>query len=65
MFCGSPFYGEGNENQELGRGFFIHKRIISAVQRVELSVLDRMLKNTYHMKIMFEDFNAKVGGEDV
>jgi hypothetical protein len=35
------FYGKVNENHELGIGYFVHKRIISSVKRVEC-VTDRM-----------------------
>jgi hypothetical protein len=35
------FYGKGNENHELGTGFFVHKRILLAVKGVEF-ISDRM-----------------------
>jgi hypothetical protein len=35
------FYEKGNENHELGSVFFVHKRIISTINRVDF-VSDRM-----------------------
>jgi hypothetical protein len=35
------FYGKGNEKHELGTGYFLHKRFVSAVKDVEC-INDRM-----------------------
>jgi len=41
MFIDSYTYGKRTENYQLGTGFFVHKRVILAVKRVEF-VSDRM-----------------------
>jgi exonuclease III len=33
------FYGKGNENHQLGTGFFVHHIIVSAFKKVELLVI--------------------------
>jgi hypothetical protein len=35
------FYRKGNENHQMGAGFFVHHRIVSAVKRVEF-IRDRV-----------------------
>jgi exonuclease III len=35
------FYGQGNGDHRLGTGFFMHKRIVSAVRKVEF-ISDKM-----------------------
>ena len=35
------FYGKGNENHQLGTGFFVHRRLVLAVNRIEF-VSDRL-----------------------
>jgi hypothetical protein len=38
------FYGQGNGDHRLGTDFFVHKRIVSAVRRVEF-ISDKMSYN--------------------
>jgi hypothetical protein len=98
-------YGQGNGDHRLGTGFFLHKRILSAVRRVEIvgdrmtyiilrgrwcniivlnvhapcedkgdDVKDRFYEELglvfdqfprYDVKILFGDFNAKLGRENI
>jgi hypothetical protein len=52
-FC--SLRGKGNENGQLGTGFFVCHRIVSTSKTVE-----------HHMKIMLEgEFNAKEGRKNI
>jgi len=39
----NSFYGKGNENHHLGKVFFVHHRLLSAVKRAEFVSSERSL----------------------
>ena len=59
------FYGNGDENDKLGTGVFVHDRILSAFKRVELvseriSYIQDAAKIVKHFKILVTCFSARV-----
>ena len=57
------FYGQGNENHQLGAGHFVHHEILSAVKRVD-SVSDRMsyivLRRSWLNSYGYDEISTKV-----
>jgi hypothetical protein len=55
------FYGKENENHEVGTGVFVHKRIISAVERVEfVSDMSNIILRGRWCHIMVLNAHAKI-----
>jgi hypothetical protein len=44
-------YGKGNENHELGVGFFVHKRIISAVKQIEVHTAEPLVPGPSRLEV--------------
>jgi hypothetical protein len=53
------FYGQGNGDHQLGTGFFVHKRILSGIRKVENQ--ERLKLNGTHQILAYANDVNKVG----